>query len=219
MSVRADGMGWVLMAAVVAFIGGVDLASPQPSQGASAKIEGTFEKLDLPSTHTRGKVTMTEFADFYCPHCHLFEQTALPMLKKEFGDKVEVTMVGFPVIPGMLPTPYLMYEQAKLMGKGPEMKDLLFRTIHRDRVKILDRMIRGALVKRVGLDPVAFEAGLVSGKPAKAFGEGKQWGERIKVRSTPTVVLDGNIKVEGDGMTAANLKTVIRSILAADAGR
>lgn len=149
----------------------------------------------------------------------MFEQTAVPLLKQEFGDKVEVTMVGFPVIPGMLPTAYLMYEQAKMMGKGPEMKNVLFRTIHGDRVKILDRMIRASLVRRVGLDPVAFEAGLVSGKPARAFEKGKKWGERIKVSSTPTVVLDGNIKVEGEGMTADNLTIVIRSILAADAKR
>ncbi len=202
MNVRANRMAWGCVTAVAALIVGVGVPSPQISQGTSATLEGKFQRLDEPSTHRRGRVQVTEFADFYCPHCHMFEQTAIPMLKQEFGDKVEVTMVGFPVIPGMLPTAFLMYEQAQLMGKGTEMKNVLFRTIHGDRVKILDRMIRGALVRRVGLDPVAFEAGLVSGKPARAFEEGKKWGLRVKVRSTPTVVLDGNIKVEGEGMTA-----------------
>ena len=219
MSIRANGSVWVLIAAVAAFLGGLEVTSPQPSQGASATLKGTYQKLDEPSTHRRGRVKMSEFADFYCPHCHMFEQTAVPMLKKEFGDKVEVTMVGFPVIRGMLPTAFLMYEQAKIMGKGTEMKNVLFQIIHRDRVKILDRMIRASLIKRVGLDPVAFEAGLVSGRTARAFEEGKKWGQRIKVSSTPTVLLDGNIKVEGEGMTADNLKTVIRSILAADSRR
>ncbi|MGH7232287.1 MAG: DsbA family protein, partial [Nitrospiraceae bacterium] len=83
-----------------------------------AGIKGKFVELKEPSTHTRGKVKLTEFADFYCPHCHMFEQAAIPVLEKEFGDRLEVTMVGFPVIPGKLPTAFDMYEQAKLMGKG-----------------------------------------------------------------------------------------------------
>ena len=43
-------------------------------------------------------------------------------------------MVGFPVIRGKLPTPFDMYEQAKMMGKGNEMKAVLFRTIHKDKI-------------------------------------------------------------------------------------
>ncbi len=184
--------------------------------GHAAALQGKFEKIDAPSTHTPGKVKVTEFADFFCPHCHMFERTAIPMLEQEFGDRVAVEMVGYPVIPGMLPTPFIMYEQAKLMGKGPEMKAALFLTIHRDRVILFDRTLRGLLAKQVGLDPVAFEAGLASGLPATAFSEGRRWGERIEIKSTPTVLLDGNIKIEGEYLTPENLKKVIHSILDAD---
>lgn len=187
-----------------------------PTQARS--LEGKFERVDQPSTHERGKVKVVEFADFFCPHCHMFERTAIPMLKQEFGDRVDVEMVGYPVIPGMLPTPFVMYEQAKSMGKGPEMKAALFRTIHQDRVVLFDRTVRAALAREVGLDVEVFEAGLASGRPAKAFTEGRQWGERIEVSSTPTVLLDGNIKIEGEHLTPENLKAVIRSILDADAG-
>ncbi len=184
--------------------------------GHAAALQGKFEKIDAPSTHTPGKVKVTEFADFFCPHCHMFERTAIPMLEQEFGDRVAVEMVGYPVIPGMLPTPFIMYEQAKLMGKGPEMKAALFLTIHRDRVILFDRTLRGLLAKQVGLDPVAFEAGLASGLPATAFSEGRRWGERIEIKSTPTILLDGNIKIEGEHLTPENLKKVIHSILDAD---
>ena len=71
------------------------------------------------------------------------------------------------------------------------------------------------LFKEVGLDPKAFDDGMASGKPAKALEESKKWGERIKVQQTPTVLLDGNIKVEK--IDPENLKMVIRSILDADA--
>jgi thiol:disulfide interchange protein DsbA len=189
------------------------------AQAAKPELKGKFELLkDEPSTHQPGKVKVIEFADFYCPHCHHFEETGLPLLVKEFGNRVEITMVGFPVIRGKLPTAFDMYEQAKIMGKGNEMKTVLFRTIHKDKVDgVLDRSIRSLLITEVGLDVEAFEAGLASGVPAKTFEDGRRWGERIKVSSTPSLLLDGNIKVDGANMTPENVIKVIRSILENDA--
>ena len=199
----------------------VALTASSGAQAAAPELKGNFELLKgEPSTHQRGKVKIVEFADFYCPHCHHFEETGLPLLVKEFGDKIEVTMVGFPVIPGKLPTAFDMYEQAKTMGKGDAMRAILFRTIHKDKMSgILDRSIRSLLIKEAGLDVAAFEAGLESGKPARAFEDGRRWGERIKVASTPSLLLDGNIKLDGANMTPDNAITVIRSILENDAKR
>lgn len=194
------------------------LTMPFNAAAAKSELKGKFEILkDERSTHQPGKVHVIEFADFYCPHCHHFEETGVPLLRKEFGDKVEITMVGFPVIHGKLPTPFDMYEQAKLMGKGDQMKAVLFRTIHKEKLDgVLDRSIRSLLIKEVGLDVNAFEAGLESGKPARLFEEGRRWGERIKVSSTPSLLLDGNIKVDGVNMTPENVVTIVRSILEAD---
>lgn len=183
---------------------------------ATPELKGKFEVLkDEKSTHQPGKVKLIEFADFYCPHCHRFDSEGVAILKKEFGDKIEVTMVGFPVFQGKLPTPFDMYEQARTMGKGDEMKKVLFRTIHTEKMTgVLDRSLREVLIKEVGLDPKAFEEGMASGKPARALEESKKWGERIKVQQTPTVLIDGNIKVEQ--IDPDNLKLVIHSILDAD---
>jgi thiol:disulfide interchange protein DsbA len=214
---RWTSSNWMLAVAVAGSMFLVSL--PPGARAAKPELKGKFELVtDEPSLHRPGKVKVFEFADFYCPHCHHFEETAVPLLVKEFGDRVEITMVGFPVIRNKLPTAFEMYEQAKLMGKGNEMKAVLFRTIHKDKVDgVLDRSIRSLLIKEVGLDPVAFEAGLESGKPAQAFEEGRRWGMRIKVSSTPSILLDGNIKVDGANMTLDNVITTIRSILANDA--
>jgi protein dithiol oxidoreductase (disulfide-forming) len=208
------GAGWSLIAgfllsALLFLVGTTVQASPP-------ELKGKYEILkDETSTHQPGKVKLVEFADFYCPHCHHFDGEGLPLLEKEFGRRLETTMVGFPVIRGKLPTPFDMYEQAKLMGKGNEMKKVLFRTIHQDKVTgVLDRSIREVLIREVGLDPKAFEDGMASGKPAQLFEEGKKWGERIKLQQTPTILLDGNIKVEK--IDPENLKLVIQSILDAD---
>ena len=199
-------------------VAGLVLA-PLVAQATKPELKGKFEILkDEASTHQPGKVKVIEFADFYCPHCHHFEETGVPLLVKEFGNRVEITMVGFPVIHGKLPTPFDMYEQAKMMGKGDQMKAVLFRTIHKEKLDgVLDRSIRSLLIKEVGLDVAAFEAGMESGKPAKLFEEGRRWGERIKVSSTPSILIDGNIKVDGVNMTPENVLTIIRSILEADA--
>ena len=207
---------WAL--AVCAVVWSVMVLWGSLATAATPELKGKFEILtgEL-STHTPGKVKLIEFADFYCPHCHHFDETGLPMLVKEFGNKLEITMVGFPVIRGKLPTAFDMYEQAKLMGKGNEMRTVLFRTIHKDKIDgVLDRSIREALIKEVGLDPKAFEEGMASGKPARAVEDGRRWGERIKVSSTPSVLLDGNIKVDGANMTPENVITIIRSILEND---
>jgi protein dithiol oxidoreductase (disulfide-forming) len=208
---RGSAICAVMIWSMVALWGSPAIAVPLDIQGKFEVVTGEV------STHTPGKVKVMEFADFYCPHCHQFDETGLPLLVKEFGSKLEVTMVGFPVIRGKLPTPFDMYEQAKMMGKGNEMKTVLFRTIHKDKIDgVLDRSIREVLIREVGLDPKAFEDGMASGKPAKAVEDGKRWGERIKVSSTPSILLDGNIKVDGPNMTPDNVIMIIRSILEND---
>ena len=208
---RGSAICAVMIWTMVALWGSPAFAVPLDIQGKFEVVTGEV------STHTPGKVKVMEFADFYCPHCHQFDETGLPLLVKEFGSKLEVTMVGFPVIHGKLPTPFDMYEQAKMMGKGNEMKRVLFRTIHKDKIDgVLDRSIREVLIREVGLDPKAFEDGMAGGKPAKAVEDGKRWGERIKVSSTPSILLDGNIKVDGPNMTPDNVIMIIRSILEND---
>ena len=166
------------------------------------------------SLHTPGKVLLLEFADFYCPHCHLFEKVVTSQLQKEFGERLEVRLVGFPVIRGKLSTAFEMYEQARVMGKGSEMKEVLFRTIHKEKIHIFDRGLRSLLLREVGLDGNAFEAGLASGEPYKALEKSRAWGERIKVKHTPTVVLDGNLLVSN--LKIDNLRTLINGILKKD---
>jgi len=182
---------------------------------AFSKIQGEYELIEQEaSQHETGKVILFEFADFYCGHCHMFERVVGTKLKKEFGDKLEIRMIGFPVIPGKLPTAFEMYNQAVTMGKGPEMKQVLFQSIHDKDIQIFDKTMRSLLLKEVGLDATEFEKGLASGKPFKTLAKGREWGERIKVTHTPTVVLDGNIRVAN--LTFENLKTVIQSILEQD---
>jgi thiol:disulfide interchange protein DsbA len=185
------------------------------SNVAFSALQGEYEMMEgEPSLHETGKVILLEFADFYCPHCHMFERVVVTKLQAEFGNKLETRMIGFPVMPGKLPTAFEMYNQAVAMGKGQKMKEVLFESIHSKDIQIFDKTMRSLVLKEVGLDAKEFEAGLASGKPFRTLGEGKTWGERIKVTHTPTVVLDGNIRISN--LNFDNLKVVIQSILDQD---
>ncbi|GJL62125.1 MAG: hypothetical protein NPIRA04_07790 [Nitrospirales bacterium] len=190
------------------------LTVPSAIWATSNTIQGEYELLDEPSKHEKGKVILFEFADFYCPHCHMFEKIVVTKLEEEFGDEFEARLIGFPVMPGKLPTAFEMYEQAVTMGKGPEMKDALFGSIHGKKIEVFDKTIRRLLLKKLELDVEEFEKGLASGVPYRTLEKGKAWGERIKVTHTPTIVIDGNIRVAN--LTEENLKTIIQSILEQD---
>ena len=182
-----------------------------PAAIAAGTLPGEYHLLDEPGIQEPGKVVLLEFADFYCPHCHLFEKTVASKLQKEFGDRLEIRMVGFPVIRGKLPTAFEMYEQAYAMGKGAEMRQLLFHAIHNEGIQIFDKGIRRLLIREVGLDINEFEKGMASGEPYKALEKGKSWGERIGVSHTPTIVLNGNVRV--DNLDIDNIRTVINGLL------
>ena len=182
---------------------------------AAERLPGEYDVIKGErSLHSPGKVLLLEFADFYCPHCHLFEKAVISHLKKEFGKRLEVRLVGFPVIRGKLTTAFEMYEQARAMGKGSAMKKVLFHTIHQEKIHVLDRGLRSLLLREVGLDAEAFEDGLAGGEPYKALEQGRAWGERINVKHTPTVVLDGNLLVPN--LDIDNLRTLINGILEKD---
>ncbi len=207
-------------ATILMILVGVAWSLHPQSTGVSAAetLPGEYQRLeDEPSLHEHGKVLLLEFVDFYCPHCHQFDKVVASTLQKEFRDRLIVRLVGFPVIRGTLPTAFEMYEQARAMGQGAAMKDMLFHTIHQEKIRIFNKGLRMLLVKKIGLDNEAFEAGLASGKPYQAFEAGKDWGERIGVTHTPTVVLDGNLKVQN--LSIDNIRTVINGILEHDNAR
>ena len=190
---------------LLVFAGLSSAQAASPTAGGFRIMEGE------PSIHIPGKVFLIEFVDFYCPHCHLFDTSVLPKLTQEFGDKLHVHMIGYPVIPGKLPTAFESYEQANAMGKGQQMKQALFRTIHHDHIQNLDKMIQKALIQEVGLDVEQFEAGLQTGKPYQALQKSIEWGNRIQITSTPTIVLNGNMRI--DHPSYENLRRVIGNLL------
>lgn len=171
----------------------------------------SYRLLKETSTHTTGKVKMEVFVDFYCHHCHRFEVSVLPDLKKEFGEKLEVTEVGFPVIRNKPMLPFEIYEAARAEGKGPAMAQVLFRVLQDENGDILNSEVRIQVAKEAGLDPNEINKRLLSGAPKRAIDEAIARAARDGVEATPTIILDGYVVTEDT--TSDNLRGLINKLL------
>ncbi|HUK55048.1 MAG TPA: thioredoxin domain-containing protein [Nitrospiria bacterium] len=173
-----------------------------------------YRILNEPSAHSAGKVRMEIFVDFYCPHCHHFEATVLPELKREFGDKLEVINVGFPVIRNQPSMPFELYEAAREEGRGNVMAGVLFRVLQDERLNILDPSVEEKVIQEAGVNPDAMKKRLASGGPKRKLEEGVSRGNRYGVNSTPTVLLDGYVLSEVP--TAENLRPLVQKLLSGE---
>ncbi len=166
---------------------------------------------DKKSTHEKGKVKMIVFFDFFCPHCHQFDSVVVPLLQREYGDKLKITSVGYPIIYEDSVIPVEAYELAKAAGKGEEMKMAIFDAIYYQRKDGANHDVLVSLAKTIGLNAEKFQKDLKSGVRKKAALEGRELAQSYGAKSTPTVILDGNIFVRDNSL--ANISSIINKIL------
>ena len=78
---------WAL--AVCAIVWSVVVLWGSPATALPLELKGKFEILTGEvSTHTPGKVKLIEFADFYCPHCHHFDETGVAAARERVRQQV-----------------------------------------------------------------------------------------------------------------------------------
>lgn len=179
------------------------------------KLEGasdTYKVLpDKKSTHEKGKVKMTVFFDFFCPHCHQFDSVVVPLLLREYGDKLKVTSLGSPIVYEDSVIPVEAYELAKAQGKGEEMKTAIFDAIYYQRKDGANHDVLISIAKTIGLNAEKFQKDLKSGVKKNAALEGRDLAKSYGATGTPTVILDGNIIVRDNSL--ANISSIISRIL------
>lgn len=166
---------------------------------------------DKKSTHEKGKVKMTVFFDFFCPHCHQFDSVVVPLLQREYGDKLKITFTGYPILYEDSVIPIEAYELAKAGGKGDEMRKAIFEAIYYQRKDGANQDVLISIAKTVGLNAEKFQQDLKSGAKKKVVTEGRELAKSYGAKSTPTVILDGNIFVKDNSL--ANVSAIINKIL------
>ena len=167
------------------------------------------------SSHESGIIKMTIFLDFYCSHCHQFDTTVVPLLEKEYGDKLQVEYIGYPLVdPQVSHIPVLAYYLADEQGKGKAMRDALFTTIWDLRMDVSRPDILLGVAAKAGLDLDAFKQGFNDNRMMERMEQGMKDAKSIKLRGTPTVLIDNHLKV--NDISVRGLEAIFAEVLAAD---
>lgn len=192
----------------------VAYAAPQAQIQAQPQGEKFVVIPDKKNTHERGKVKITIFFDFFCPHCHQFDSVVIPLLEREYGKKLQITYVGYPIIYADSVIPVEAFELAKDEGKGEEMKNAIFDAIYYKRKEGANYDVLTSLAQSIGLNAEKFRKRLESGEKKKSVLDGKELAKSYGAKSTPTVIIDGNTLIKDN--TLATVSSVIDKILAGD---
>jgi predicted DsbA family dithiol-disulfide isomerase len=162
--------------------------------GASrAELEGTFEPIGpVPPPHSVEQVQLEEFLNFTCPHCNNFRTLSKPLLAK-YGKRIR--HVDVPILfRGQAEDPLRLYYVAAKAGRGDEVKELIFDATFRYGVNIYDPKTVGYIARSAGL-AAQFEAeGNAAWVNAK-IREAHQRADQVGVEATPTIVLNGTLRL------------------------
>jgi len=167
------------------------------------------------STHTKGEVHLTILMDFFCSHCHHFDTTVLPVLEKEYGDKLKVRYMGFPIVdPKASHIPVLAYYLADAQGKGDAMRQLLFSAIWDHRLDVTRPDILLGIAQKAGLDLEQFKKGFNENTMRPRLEEGLDMAKAIGARGTPTLLIDNHIRITDNSLRS--IEAVFADVLKAD---
>ena len=159
-------------------------APPEPRRvQAWDEVQARGQVLGAPS----GRVTLVEFSDFQCPYCSYFFH-ALDTLMAEFPEDLRVVYRHFPISslhPEARPAA-VASECAAAQGKF----EAYYRALFREQGN-LPLAPWPRLAGEVGLDVPAFEDCLRSGEADGRLAEDSAVVERLGLRGTPTVIVDG----------------------------
>lgn len=184
---------------------------------STPEVPGKYVLLsDEAGTREPEKIKIMEFISFYCGHCYQFEGMK-PKLKEKYGNILEIELR--PIVWGDQSIKTVeAYLLAKEFGKGEEMKDALFKANFEENRNIGDMNTLIDIAKGISLGD-EFAAKLESGHIENEAMENIRSATRYEIRETPTLIIDGNIKVDPHltddnlALMMENLDTIIGGLL------
>jgi predicted DsbA family dithiol-disulfide isomerase len=190
-------------------------AAPPAAEAPPAAVPEQPPFVDISgrkSSHEKGVVHLTVFLDFFCHHCHDFDTILVPVLHKEYGDKLKIQYVGFPIVdPKASHIPVLAYYLADAQGKGDAMRELLFSAIWDSRLDVTRPEILLGIAQKAGLDLDAFKRGFNENTMGQRLSDGVQDARAIGARGTPTLLIDNHIRLNDNSLK--NIEAVFADVL------
>jgi thiol:disulfide interchange protein DsbA len=181
---------------------------------ARAELDGAFETImSPPAPHSLDAVMFEEYFNFTCPHCNAFRTAAQP-LKERYAKRLRI--VNIPIMfRGQTDAPLRLFYIAQSLGREEEIKTLIFDAAFRYGVNPFDPQVTSYLARSSGLGDAYAKDGnaiWVTRKVEESMAKADQAG----VRATPTVVLQGALRVlpeAGMSQFVGNLDRLIAQLL------
>jgi protein-disulfide isomerase len=156
---------------------------------------------------------LEEFGDYQCPPCGLFHPILLQM-RKEFGDKLQITFREFPLAPAHQHAiaAASAAEAAGLQGKFWEMHDLLYEHQNDWKDKFDVRPIFESYAQQLGLNMDRYKKDVAGEAVAQRIFLDRKRGESMGVKGTPTVFLNGR-EVPFESLPAEKLRPILQNTI------
>ena len=133
-------------------------------------------------------VKLVEFSDLECPYCKRFHEERLPLIRQEFGARVAVVFVHFPLPMHRFARPAArVAECAGAQGRFAEFVGIVFQKQDSLGLKSWGDYAREAGVQ----DSARFLACAKDQAPVAAIDAGSAAGARLGVHGTPTIMING----------------------------
>lgn len=175
---------------------------PAPSGPAPYRIGDHYSVLSpaQPTSAEPGKVEITEFFMYSCPHCYNFES---------FIEKWEPRKAGyvhFVRFPALFNAPARIHARAFYTAKSLDILDEthmpFFRELHVNRRQMTDEGDIAAFFANYGIDEETFRQTYNSFAVDTQMRKAESLGRRYRISSTPTVIVNGKYVIDGDKITS-----------------
>jgi thiol:disulfide interchange protein DsbA len=157
------------------------------------------------------RVRMEVFEDFLCPSCYRFSTEILPKLKEKYGERLDLRLVGYPLVHRESRLPARAYVIAQEMGLGEQMQKELFHAHFEERLDTTSKDGLAKVAHSIGLDPELLFSRLDKDGGSTEVDRNLALGESYHIDAVPGVVFDGWILAKD--MSQQNLETIINGLL------
>jgi thiol:disulfide interchange protein DsbA len=172
--------------ATFAAVGGLLMTAPAQATPTEGK---EYQVLKAPQPVPAGKIEVTEFFWYGCPHCFDFEPELEAWVKKQ-GKDVVFKRVPVAFRDDLLPHTKIFYALESI-GKLDAMHTKVFNAIHVDRKRMLDPNEIADFMAKNGIDRKAFLDAYNSFSVTTNAQRANKIADAYKVDGVPTVVVQG----------------------------
>ena len=157
------------------------------------------------------RVRIEVFEDFLCPSCYRFSTDVIPKLKEKYGDRLDLQVIGYPLVHAESRLPARAYVIAQEMGLGEQMQKELFHAHFEEQLDTASKNGLAKVADSIGLDPELLLNRLEKNDGSAEVDRNLALGESYHIDGVPGVVLDGWILVKE--ISQQNLETIINGLL------